>query len=302
MATAAIETDSLTKSYGPHRGIIDIDLSIEPGQVFGFLGPNGAGKSTCMRTLLDFHRPTSGSARILGLDCQRDSLEVRRRTGYLSGDISLYEKLTAQEQLDWLAELRGGVPASRIRSLADRLDLDLDRKIGELSKGNRQKVGLVQAFMHEPEVLVLDEPTTGLDPILQHTFHEMAREVTDDGRTVFLSSHIIDEIDRTCEQVAIIREGRMVTVETIEGLRARSMREVRISFDEDVDPDRFLRLDRVHEVTGGPRSIELRTTGDIDAIVKLAAQHHVVDLVSEPADLETVFLEYYSGSEPESGA
>lgn len=292
-----IEMAGLSKFYGPHRGIEDIDLAIAPGQAFGFLGPNGAGKSTAMRVLMDFHRPTRGTARILGMDCQADSLAIRRRVGYLSGDISLYDKLTGYEQLEWIGKLRGEVPTKRIGELADRLSLDLSRGIGELSKGNRQKVGLVQAFMNEPELLILDEPTSGLDPLIQHTFQEMVREVAADGRTVFLSSHIIDEIDRVCDKVAIIRKGGMVAIETIEALRARSMRHVRINFDEDVDPGRFEALDEVQSVGGDARSLDIRTSGDIDAIVKLAAEHHVVDLVSEQADLEDIFLAFYSGDE-----
>ena len=291
----AIQMAGLTKFYGPHRGIEDIDLSIEPGQAFGFLGPNGSGKSTCMRVLLDFHRATRGSAAILGLDSHRDSLAIRRRVSYLSGDVALYEKMTARAQLEWLGALRGVVSRPRIEELAGRLDLDLTRRIGELSKGNRQKVGLVQAFMNDPELLILDEPTSGLDPLIQHTFQEMVREVVADGRTVFLSSHIIDEVDHACDRVAIIREGRLVAVESIASLRARSRRRVRIAFDEDVDPQRFLGLHGVHQVNGDARTLDIRTTGDIDAIVKLAAEHRVLDLVSEQADLEEVFLAYYGG-------
>ena len=304
MTSPVIEMAGLTKFYGPHRGIEDIDLSIAPGQAFGFLGPNGAGKSTCMRVLMDFHRPTRGTANVLGLDCERDSLAIRRRVSYLSGDIALYEKLTAMEQLKWIGQLRGGVPDSRIEELAERLSLDLSRKIGELSKGNRQKVGLVQAFMSDPELMILDEPTSGLDPLVQHTFRDMVREVVTQGRTVFLSSHIIDEIDRVCDRVAIIREGRMVAVETIEALRARALRRVRISFDEDVDAARFLALPEVHDVGGDARNLDISTTGDIDAIVKLAAEHHVIELVSEQADLEEIFLAYYGGEEAgaDSGA
>ena len=297
MTQVAIELDRLTKFYGPHRGVEDLELVVEPGRAFGFLGPNGAGKSTTMRVLLDFHRPTSGHAAVLGLDSRRDSVEIRRRTGYLSGDIALYERLTALDQLTWLGRLRGGVARARIVELADRLGLDLSRRIGELSKGNRQKVGLVQAFMHEPELLILDEPTSGLDPLVQHTFQEMVRETADDGRTVFLSSHIIDEVDRACDEVAIIREGRMVAVETIEALRARSVRQVRITFDHDVELSEFRELAGVHDVSGTARSVVIRTTGDIDAIVKLAARHHVLDLVSERADLESVFLAYYGGDD-----
>ena len=303
MATraAAVETSSLSKYYGPHRGIIDVDLEVAPGQVFGFLGPNGAGKSTAMRVLMDFHRPTSGRAAVLGLDCQRDSLAIRRRVGYLSGDIALYEKLTALEQLEWLGQLRGGVPDERIAALAERLGLDLSRTIKELSKGNRQKVGLVQAFMHDPELLILDEPTSGLDPLVQHTFQEMVREVAAEGRTVFLSSHIIDEVDRACDAVAIIREGRLVAVETIDALRERSIRHVRITFDTAVDPRPFRSLDDVHSVEVDGPDVEIRTSGHIDPIVKLAAQYRVVDFVSEQADLEAVFLAFYGGTGSEHG-
>ncbi|MFV2038959.1 MAG: ABC transporter ATP-binding protein [Acidimicrobiales bacterium] len=296
MSGVAIELESLTKFYGPHRGIEDTDLTVETGQVFGFLGPNGAGKSTTMRVLLDLHRPTSGRATVLGLDSRRDSVAVRRRTGYLAGDVALYKRLTAREHLNWLARLRGGVAQVRIEGLAERLGLDLSREVGELSKGNRQKVGLVQAFMHEPDLLVLDEPTSGLDPLVQHTFQSMAREAAAEGRTVFLSSHIIDEIDRTADRVAIIREGRLVTVETIDSLRARSLREVRITFDHAVDHAEFADLHEVHDVSGDDRKLVIRTRGDIDAIVKRAARHHVVDLVSQQADLEAVFLAFYAGT------
>jgi ABC-2 type transport system ATP-binding protein len=291
----AIEMEGLTKFYGPHRGIEDLDLAIEPGQAFGFLGPNGSGKTTAMRVLLDLHRPTRGRARVLGLDARRDSLAIRRRVSYLSGDIALHGRLTALEQLEWIGALRGGVRPGRIDALAERLGLDLGRRIGELSRGNRQKVGLVQAFMNDPELLILDEPTSGLDPLVQHTFQEMVREVAADGRTVFLSSHIIDEIERTCERVAILRLGRLVTVERIEALRERALRHVRITFAEPVDARPFGDLEPVRSVRAEGRALEMQVTGDVDPIVKLAAHHHVVDMVSESADLEDVFLAFYSG-------
>jgi ABC-2 type transport system ATP-binding protein len=299
MTTPAIELRDLSKFYGEHRGVEHLDLEVLPGRAFGFLGPNGAGKSTTMRILLNLQRATSGHATVLGFDCRRDSKQVRRRTGYLSGDIALYERLTAMEQLQWLARLRGGVPNGRIDDLAERLGLDTSRTIAELSKGNRQKVGLVQAFMHEPEVLILDEPTSGLDPLVQHTFQEMVRETAAAGRTVFLSSHIIDEIDRACDEVAIIRDGVMVAVETIDSLRARSLREVTITFDSDVDRTEFAALAGVVDVEAGPQRLTVRTRGGVDAIVKQAARHSVVDFVSEQADLEAVFLAYYGGEEPQ---
>lgn len=298
MTTPAIEMVGLSKFYGQHRGIEDVNLEVKPGRACGFLGPNGAGKSTAMRVLLDFHRATSGRASVLGFDCRTESMEVRRRTGYLSGDIALHEKLTAGEQLEWLSRLRGGVPKARIADLAERLGLDTSRSIAELSKGNRQKVGLVQAFMHEPELLILDEPTSGLDPLVQHTFHEMIREVAASGRTAFLSSHIIGEVDRTCDEVAVIRDGTMVAFENIEDLRAKSVRQVTITFDADVDRAEFESLPGVIDVVGDPRSLTLRTRGGVDAIVKHAARHSVADFVSEQADLESVFLGFYGGVEP----
>lgn len=293
--TPAIELTGLTKSYGPHRGIEDIDLEVLPGRAFGFLGPNGAGKSTTMRILLDFHRATRGRAVVLGFDCRSEAMDVRRRTGYLSGDIAFHERLTGIEQLEWLGRLRGGVSTGRINELAERLGLDTTRTIAELSTGNRQKVGLVQAFMHEPDLLILDEPTSGLDPLVQHTFQEMVRETAASGRTVFLSSHIIGEIERTCDEVAIIREGKLVTVESIDHLRERSLRQVTITFDADVDAAEFETLPGVVDVAASPRTLTLRTRGGVDAIVKHAARHPVVDFVSEQADLEAVFLAFYSG-------
>jgi ABC-2 type transport system ATP-binding protein len=287
--TATIELDRLTKSYGTARGVLDLELSVEAGQVFGFLGPNGAGKSTTMRVLLDLHRPTDGHARVFGLDSHASSVEIRRRVGYLSGEVALYERLGVQEHLEWLAELRGGVPSSEIGALAERFGLDLTRRVGELSKGNRQKVGLVQAFMGSPELLVLDEPTAGLDPLVQHAFHELVAEVAGEGRTVFLSSHVIDEVERTCDRVAIIREGRLVATESIDSLRT-----VTITFAEPVDPAEFEALADVHDARTDGTVLTVRTTGDADALVKAAARHHVVDLVSERADLEDIFLAFYS--------
>jgi ABC-2 type transport system ATP-binding protein len=297
MPAPAIALDALTKSYGRDRGVVELDLEVGAGQVFGFLGPNGAGKSTTMRVLLDLLRPTSGAARVFGLDSHRDSLEVRRRCGYLSGDLALHDRLVALDHLRWLGELRGGVPDARIEELAARFDLDLGRRVGDLSRGNRQKVGLVQAFMHDPDLVVLDEPTSGLDPLVQHEFQRLVEEVAARGRTVFLSSHVIDEVERTCDRVAIIREGRLVAVESIDTLRARALRTVTITFDRPVDPLGFEALEDVTEARAEGNVLTVRTTGDADALVKAAAAHHVVDLVSERADLEDVFMAFYAGDD-----
>lgn len=299
--SVAIRTEALTKYYGASRGIVDVDLDVETGQCFGFLGPNGAGKTTTMRLLLDFIRPTSGSARVLGFDTRAESLEVRRRVGYLAGDVALYERLTSRRLFAWLGRLRGGIDPGASEGLSERLGLELDRPIRSLSSGNRQKVALVQAFMHEPDLLVLDEPTSGLDPLVQHVFQELVREVVAAGRTIFLSSHVIDEVERLCDRVGFVREGRLVAVETVAALRARSLRSVTIRFTQPVDPDPFAALPGTREVAVEDRTLHLRFEGPPDALVKLAASHEVVDLVSAPADLEEVFLTFYrSGGEDDA--
>jgi ABC-2 type transport system ATP-binding protein len=289
----AIETRRLTKSYGGSRGIVELDLRVELGEVFGFLGPNGAGKTTTIRTLLDLQRPTSGEARLFGLDSRRDSVAIKRRVGYLPGELSLYDRLTGRDHLAWLARLRGGVGQGVIDELADRFGAELDRPIRDLSKGNRQKLGLIQALMHEPELVILDEPTTGLDPLMQEEFIRLAREVADEGRTVFLSSHDLDEVQRVADRVGIVRDGRLVTVESVDVLRRRAIRHVEITFAAPVDPARFAGLDGVVEAVGDGPVVKLSVSGGLDAIVKEAARHEVVDLLSEPADLEEIFLSYY---------
>jgi len=213
---AVIETSGLTKYYGDTPGIIDLDLEVREGEVFGFIGPNGAGKSTTIRTLLNFLFPTHGSGTILGLDIIKGSLEIRTRTGYLPGDLSMYETMTAREFLTYFANLRKIDTSVRMQELADRFELDLDRKIKDYSTGNRQKVGIVNAFMPDPELYILDEPTAGLDPLMQQEFQEMIGEIRDRGHTVFLSSHILPEVERIADRVGIVRQGRLIEVDSVE--------------------------------------------------------------------------------------
>ena len=227
---AAIRTRGLTKDYGRGNGLFGLDLEVERGEVFGFLGPNGAGKSTTMRLLLDLISPTDGSAELLGLDSHRESLQIRRRVGYLPGDFALYPKLTGAAMLDYLADLRGGVDRDFRDQLAERFGAQLDRPVHELSTGNRQKLGLIQAFMHGPELLVLDEPIAGLDPLVQQSFHALLAEVASQGRTVFLSSHTLSEVERVAHRVAILRRGRLVVVDSLEDLRAIAIRKLEIEF------------------------------------------------------------------------
>lgn len=297
MATV-IETSGLTKYYGETVGILDLDLDVQEGEIFGFLGPNGAGKSTTIRTLLNFLFPTEGSGKVLGLDIVKDTIEIRKRTGYVPGDLAMYDTMTAREFLTYFANLRGVDATRNMVVLADRFNLDLDRKISDYSTGNRQKVGLVNAFMHEPELYILDEPTSGLDPLLQQEFQELVTEVKDAGATVFLSSHILPEVDRVADRVGIVRDGLLIAVDTVEAFKAQAHRTVTIQFDGTVDADRFLDLEHVTDVeTRNEGSVLVLTVkGDMDEIVKTAAGFDVESISTRSGELEEVFLSYYSGA------
>jgi ABC-2 type transport system ATP-binding protein len=297
----AVGVEHLTKSYGRARGVVDLTFSVSPGEVFGYLGPNGAGKTTTIRTLLDFIRPTSGRATVLGLDSRRDSIAIHRRTGYLPGEMALYDRLTGVEYLRHLGLLRGGVDPAVVRDLADRLDCDLSVQIRSLSHGNRQKVAVIQAFMHVPELLVLDEPTQGLDPLVQQEFHRMVEEVRHDGRTIFLSSHVMPEVERLCDRVAIIREGRLVTIEDVGDLKARQVRKLNVHFAGPAPRDAFEGLPGVRDVRTLGDVLELTVAGPLDAVVKQVARFEVVDLESHEPSLEDVFLTYYERDEPDGG-
>ena len=295
MNEPAIRTLGLTKYYGKQRGIENVDLEIERGEVFGFLGPNGAGKSTTIRCLLDLLRPSAGAASVLGLDPRRDALNVRRRVGYLPGDLAMYGDMTGRQLCHYFASLRGLHPPPRIETLAQRLDLDLDRRIGDHSTGNRQKVGLVQAFMHEPELLILDEPTAGLDPLMQQEFYSLVDEVREAGRTVFLSSHLLPEVEKSADRVAIIRDGRLVVVEEVSVLKRRAVRRLEIQFGRPVAPEPFAALEAVRRLdrSDDGTSLILVVEGSIDAVVKCAAGYEVHNIISHDGDLEDVFLDYY---------
>src|SRR3954463_13271932 len=246
--TAVIALDRLTKSYGAARGIEGVSMSVEAGEVFGFLGPNGAGKTTTIRTLLDLLHPTSGTARVFGLDSRRDSGAIHARLGNLPGDFTYAPRLSGRELLSYLAELRGVVNLGRAAELAAHFHADLERPLGPLSRGNRQKIGLVQAAFHDPELLVLDEPTGGLDPLMQEAFLEFVSAERDRGRTVFLSSHELDEVQRVCDRVGIIREGRLIAVEDVAEITERAFRHVTLEFSGRVDAHEFHRIPGVTDL------------------------------------------------------
>ncbi|MDO5092221.1 MAG: ABC transporter ATP-binding protein [Propionibacteriaceae bacterium] len=288
----AIHTHALVKRYGRFTAVRGIDLEVPTGTVFGFLGPNGAGKSTTIRVLLDEIRPTSGHAEVLGLDSRRDAVEIHRRLGYLPSDLALYPKLTGAQTLRFFARLRGGVDWRFVEELAERFDADLSKRVGGLSSGNRQKIGLIAALMHRPELLILDEPNTGLDPLVQHEFQRVLREVAEEGRTVFLSSHTLSEVQRVADRVAIIRGGELVAVEDVAGLRA--LRRVVLLLDGDADAEFFAALSGAHDVAVAGARVTLSFDGELGALLDaVGRRYRIVDLTAHDADLEEVFLAFY---------
>ncbi len=288
-----IEIERLTKSYGSHRGIIEVDLAVEQGEVFGFLGPNGAGKTTTIRTLLDLIRPTSGLARVFGIESSADPVAIHRRIGYIPGEFALYDRLTGGQTIEYFANLRGGVDPAYRAELIDRLDLDPSRRYKEYSKGNKQKVGIVIALQHRPDLLLLDEPTSGLDPLVQQSFFELVRVAKAEGRTVFLSSHILSEVEKTCGRVAIIREGRIVKTDTVDALRDLAHHQVELRFKDAVPMAAFASLPGVSDVVADDHVLRLRVSGPITPVVRAAAQYDLLDFVSREPSLEETFLAQY---------
>ncbi len=299
---AAIRLDNLTKLYGSQVGVRDLDLEVMPGEIFGFLGPNGAGKTTTIRVLVDLIRPTSGSATVLGMDAQVDSVEVRRRVGYVSGEPSLYGNLTGEETLAYAASLRGGVDWGRVHELAERLECDLSRRVGALSSGNRRKVAVIRAFMHAPPLLIMDEPTGGLDPLMQEEFDKMVREARERGVTAFISSHILPEVEQVCDRVGIIRQGRLAAVESVEALKSRAMRSLEIRFGENVSAESFSNVEGVRNLSVSGMSLRCDVTGPVGPLIKAAAQFDLLDIALHEPTLEEIFMTYYGGGEQDDAA
>jgi ABC-2 type transport system ATP-binding protein len=292
---AIIEVQGLTKSYGSKRGVTDVSFSVDEGEVFGFLGPNGAGKTTTIRILMALIRADSGTARIGGLDCWQQSVDIKKLVGYVPGEPSLDPNLTGGQILEFFAHLRGGVDHAYLKQLIERFDLDTSRKFRQYSTGNKRKVVLIQAFMHRPRLLILDEPTSGLDPLNQHEFDRMVNEVRAEGRTVFLSSHILSEVEKTCTRVAIIRAGNIVRIGGVAEVTAIKRYEITITFGAAVPVDAFRTVEGVVEVESSDQghTLRLEMQGPADAVIKAAARHQVISLSSHEPSLEDIFLRYY---------
>ena len=293
MKSIVIKTDHLTKYYGKHRGIIDVNLEVQEGEIFGYLGPNGAGKTTTIRIIMDFIRADRGSVSVFNRDSRFESVRIHQKMGYLPGELALYRHLTVGEFLHYAGNLRGGIKWNDVEVLSDRLKCQLNQKIRTLSHGNKQKVGLIQALMHKPELLILDEPTNGLDPLIQHEFYELISEIKGEGRTVFLSSHNLSEVERMCDRVGIIRSGRIVAVDDISKLQLRGLYNIEIHFTGTVAVDDFKALKNIRALTIDGTVLKCQVMGDMDPLIKCASKFRIKNLTSHQPGLEEVFLAHY---------
>lgn len=293
MSERIIETRDLTVYYGKYRGIKNVNLAVERGEAFGFLGPNGAGKTTTQRVLLDVIRPTSGGASIFGMDSRTQGVELRKRVGYLPGELALYKDMRAADFFKMYEFLRGANGVKGYwRDLAKRLDLDVSRKINNFSRGNKQKVGIVAAFMSKPDLLILDEPTSGLDPLVQQTVMEMVREVKAEGRTVFFSSHILSEVQAVCDRVGIIREGELIATQRVEELIAAHLKRLILTFT-DLPPSVTFNLEGVTEIAREGKSITLEVRANLPQVLERAARQDIQDIQTQTMNLEEIFLAFY---------
>ncbi len=287
-----IETLLLTKYYGKTRGVENLSLSIEKGEIFGFLGPNGAGKTTTIRLLSGLLYSTKGRARIFGQDITKDSVTIREEIGYIPGDVRLYPKMTGEELLNFFASFKPNKPPVLKDELIKRFDLDLSRRVREYSKGMKQKLAVIVAFMHDPKLLILDEPTLGLDPLMQREFYNLLREFKEKGKTVFLSSHILSEVERVCDRVGIIRDGHLVATESVDEIREKKIRNVEVTFKEKVE-DTVFNLEGVTVLGRHNHTLKLVVKGDIAPLVNKISSYKIEDLVIIPASLEEIFMEFY---------
>src|SRR2546425_4919655 len=302
MAAPAIRTSKLTKDYGLGHGLFDLDLEVSPQEVFGYLGPNGSGKSTTIRCLMGTIRPTLGTAYIFGLDCQRDSVAVKRKVGYMPGDMPQFGSLRGKEVVAYLGGMRGGVDPKNVRSIAERFDLDLGRRFREYSSGNKQKLGILLAFMHKPELLILDEPTRGLDPLNQQEFYKLLRETRAGGATIFLSSHVLSEVEHVCDRVGILRAGRLVKVAELGELTRIRVHHVEVEFapGEEVPAERLRSADGVEDLTVEGQRLRCTVHGNFDALLQAISGSQVIDLVSTEPSLEEFFLSFFGEPKPKA--
>ena len=300
MAVAAIRSSNLSKDYGMGRGLFDLDLAVASQEVFGYLGPNGSGKTTTIRLLMGTIRPSTGSAHIFGLDCQRDGVAVKRKVGYLPGDVPQFGSLRGREVVAYLGGMRGGADPRVVRRIAERFDLDLNRRFREYSTGNKQKLGILLAFMHRPDLLILDEPTGRLDPLNQQEFYALLREARDDGATVFLSSHILSEVERVCDRVGIVRSGRLVRVAHMDELRHIRVHHVELHFaaGSEVPAARIRAAAGVEQVTATQGRVTCTVRGSFEPLLEAIRGSHVEELTSTEPSLEEVFLGYYRENAP----
>jgi ABC-2 type transport system ATP-binding protein len=296
-----IVIDTLHKSYGKVQAVKGISIHVERGEIFGFLGPNGAGKTTTIRCMLDVIRPTSGTLRVLGLDAQRDTMELHRRIGYLPGDVRLPGDMTGKQVINYFSRLQGLDPVL-LNDLVARFDVEMKRPLKGYSKGMRQKIGVVLAFMCDPEVLILDEPTSGLDPLLQRTFNEFLLQEQARGKTIFMSSHIMSDVEKVCQRVAVIRQGEIVTIEEVEKLRQKAGQRVTVEFGDALTADEVARMPGVSMVTIHNHVYHFNVSGSMDALIKALSRHEVLRLQAEEAPLEEVFLKFYEESQPETSS
>ena len=291
--TEAIATQGLTKDYGSGRGIFDLDLTVHDGEVFGFLGPNGAGKTTTIRQLMGLIHPTRGSARIFGLDCDRDSVAVKRQIGYCPGELPQFGGWRGAEIVSYVAGLRGDVEDAAIKALAERLDLDLGRKYREYSHGNKQKLALVLAFMHKPRLVILDEPTTGLDPLVQQEFYAIVRDTRAAGSTIFVSSHVLSEVEHICDRVGIVREGRLATVSKLDDLVGMRAFHVEIEFADGVPAEQLRMVQGLEQLRVQDHRASGVLRGSFEPLMTALVGRRVIGLVSREPSLEEIFLTYY---------
>lgn len=298
--TAAISTQNLTKDYGGGRGLFDLDLEVTQGEAFGYLGPNGAGKSTTIRLLMGFIHATRGSASVLGLDAIRQSVEIKRLVGFMPGELPQFGGLRGRDIVAHFGALRGGVDQSRVKEITERLDLDLGLKFRQYSTGNKRKLGILLAFMHRPKLLVLDEPSSGLDPLNQQEFFKLVQESQQAGTTVFLSSHVLSEVEHVCQRVGIIRRGKLIRVARLEDLHEMRVRHVEVEFAGQAMPELFSQLPGVEKVEASGHRVSFTARGSFEPIADVLAGHHVVNMASHEPSLEEVFLTYYEDAPAEA--